>query len=214
MNEKVSTLIVDDHKMFLDGLFELLKDNDSVQITATANNGEDAINILKNNKNIKLVISDISMPLIDGVELTKRIKKLQSGIRIIILSMHKETDVIHKLIQNEVDGYLLKNADISELDKAINKVLSGEKYFTKTIMNEYMESIFSPSKLTKSAIKLSKREKDIIKLIANEYTNQKIAEKLFLSLYTVETHRKNILRKINAKNTAGIVKYAIQHNLI
>ncbi len=214
MTEKIQILLVDDHKMFLEGLLALLNENKSIQVVATAHNGMEAMKILQQNKKIQLVITDISMPILNGFELTKKIKKKYPSVKIIILSMHKQSDMIHKLIQKEIDGYLLKNADVSELDHAIRKVISGEKFFAPSIMNSYMNSLFSPSKIKKSEIKLSKREKEIVKLIANEYTNQEIAEKLFLSPYTVETHRKNILRKIGAKNTAGIVKYAIQHNIL
>ena len=212
--DKVNIIIADDHQMFLDGLCSLLERNHKINIIDIAHNGNEVLRLLKHNKMVDLVISDISMPNMDGIELTKIIKKRFPKIFVIALSMYKQSQYINKLIKSGVDGYLLKNADIEELEVAILKVAKGEKYFSKEVMEEYMNSIFSPLSIKKSQAKLSKRELQVIELIAKEFTNSQIADKLCISTYTVDTHRKNIMQKIQAKNTAGIVKYAIQHGFI
>ncbi|HHC78350.1 MAG TPA: response regulator transcription factor [Flavobacteriia bacterium] len=214
MNQPVQIILADDHKMFLEGLYALLYDDKRFHILATAKNGKEVLKLLTKYKAVDLLITDISMPEIDGIQLNKIVKKKYPQIKVIVLSMHKQNNLIAKLINDDVDGYLLKNADIDELSSAIDKVAKGNKYFSKDIRQDFMKSMFSPKAVKQSFAKLSKREKEILILIANEYTNAEIAEKLFISQFTAETHRKNILRKIDAKNTAGIVRYAIQHGLI
>ncbi len=214
MNKPIQIILADDHKMFLEGLYALLCDDSRFKILATAKNGREAINLIKANKDVDLLITDISMPEIDGIQLNKIVKRKYPQIKVIVLSMHKQYDLIAKLISDNVDGYLLKNADIEELSTAIEKISEGDKYFSKNIRQGFLKSMFSPNALKQTFVRLSKREKEILILIANEYTNAEISEKLYISQYTAETHRKNILRKINAKNTAGIVRYAIQHGLI
>jgi len=211
---KIPTIIIDDHNMFLDGIRNLLSESDLVEIRYALSDTKRIEKILENNKDITLIITDINIPGRDGIELSKYIKSKYPNIKIIILSMLNQSDIIHKLLNIGIDGYLLKNANIEELNKAIKSVFYGEKYFSKTVMEHYMNSMFSPKKIKHSKVNLTRREIEIIVLISKEMTNIEIAKKLFLSIYTVETHRRNILHKINAKNTAGIVRYAVQHGLI
>ena len=147
------------------------------------------------------------MPDINGIELAKELKNKASHLKIIFLTTHKEASVITKAIKANPDGYLLKNTDKIELKTAIRKVLEGNKYFNKQIEN----IIYAANTNT---INLSKREKEVLILIAEEKTTSEIAKLLFVSINTIETHRKNLIRKTESKNVVGLIKYAINNNLL
>ncbi len=213
MEKRINILIVDDHHMFLEGICSLLQHEPDVEIVDTALNGKEAINKIKN-KQIDIVVTDINMPEMDGIGLSKHLKKKHPEIKTLILSTHNDANMIAKCISNDVDGYLLKNAEKQELLKALNVIAAGEKYFAQDVKDEYMKNVFSVSKEKEAPFQLSRREKEILKYISMEYTTQEIADKLFISQNTVNTHRKNLLSKLNAKNTAGLVKYAFQNGLM
>ncbi|CAM1339677.1 DNA-binding response regulator [Tenacibaculum litoreum] len=207
-------ILVDDHKMFLDGLLNIFNNEDVYNILLTANSGENVIKYIKTNpdQHIDIVISDISMPDIDGITLNDYIKRERSDIKTLIVSMHTDTGMIDALIKNNVDGYLSKNATQSELLQAVQTILKGEKYFSQSVREAYMENVFNKRKET--SVMLTAREKDVLKLIAEEYTTQEIADKLFLSKHTIESYRKNLISKLNVKNLAGLTKYAIKLGLV
>lgn len=213
MENPIKIIIADDHQMFLEGICSLLQNTPEVVVTDTALNGNEVIEKIKT-ADVDIVVTDINMPIFDGIALSKYIKKHHPGLKILILSTHNDAEMIGKCIQNEVDGYLLKNAEKDELLKALETIASGEKYFGQEVKNEYMNNVFSASKEKETIFQLSRREKEILKYIAMEYTTQEIADTLFISQNTVNTHRKNMLSKINAKNTAGLVKYAMQQGLL
>ena len=213
MGDKISIVIVDDHQMFLEGICSLLAHEADIEIVDTALNGNQALEKIKN-RPVDIVVTDINMPEMDGIALSKYLKKNRPGIKTLILSTHNDAEMIGKCISNDVDGYLLKNAEKQELLKALNTIAGGEKYFAQEVKNEYMNNIFSAPKEKEMLSQLSRREKEILQYIAREYTTQEIADKLFISQNTVNTHRKNMLSKLNAKNTAGLVKYAFQQGLI
>lgn len=213
IDSSIRVIIADDHLMFLDGLKEMLSKMENIEVVGTALNGQQVLDLMKD-QSVNLLITDISMPDVDGIALSNMVKKKYSDTKVLVLSMHSRSDIIAKLVQYNIDGYLLKNAGKSELILAIESIMRGEKYFTEEVKQKYMESMFSPPNKKKSEVKLSKRETEILILIAKEDTVSEIAEKLFISKNTVETHRKNIFRKLEIKNKAGAVKYAIQHDLI
>ena len=213
MENPIKIIIADDHQMFLEGICSLLQNTPEVKVMDTALNGSEVIEKIKT-ADVDIVVTDINMPEFDGIALSKHIKKHHPGIKILILSTHNDAEMIGKCIQNEVDGYLLKNAEKEELLKALHTIAGGEKYFGQEVKNEYMNNVFSASKEKDVVFQLSRREKEILKYITMEYTTQEIADTLFISQNTVNTHRKNMLSKINAKNTAGLVKYAMQHGLL
>lgn len=208
-----SIILVDDHKMFLDGLLSIFNDQENYNILLTANSGKNIIKYIDINtdKKIDLVITDISMPDVDGITLNNHIKKVRPEIKTLVVSMHTDTKMIDNLIKNDVDGYLSKNAEKSELLNAVKTILSGEKYFSPAIKEAYMKSVFNKEKDTITA--LTNREKDVLKLIAEEYTTQEIADKLFLSKHTIESYRKTLISKLKVKNLAGLTKYAIKLGL-
>ena len=207
-------ILVDDHKMFLDGLLSIFNNEEAYNILLTANSGENVIKYIDTNPNqpIDVVISDISMPDIDGITLNDYIKKARPEVKTLIVSMHTDTGMIDTLIKSDVDGYLSKNATQSELLLAVKTILSNDKYFSESVKQAYMNNVFNKGKDT--MVTLTKREKDVLKLIAEEYTTQEIADKLFLSKHTIESYRKNLISKLNVKNLAGLTKYAIKLGLV
>ncbi len=211
-DKKTKIFIVDDHFMFLEGLQSLLGGEQTFDIIGVGSNGKEAIDFL-DNRSADIVITDISMPGVDGFELVKEIQKRWPAISILVLSMHSEPAIISKLIQEHINGYLLKNAEKEELLKAIRLLAQGENYFSEDVKRIYMENSFNKKKDDYQPV-LSRREIEVLKLIVEEYTAKEIAEVLCISQHTVESHRKNIFSKLNVKNVAGVVKYALENNLI
>ncbi len=210
---KVRIMVVDDHKMFLEGIVSLLKGDEAVEVVTTAKDGLDALKFLKNNQNIDVLITDISMPQLDGSELSKKIHRLYPHINILVLSMHSTGKTISQLLKNGATGYILKNTGKEELIEAIHTVAKGETFFSNEVKNNVMNSMMGNEKTTSIEVKLTRREVEIIRLIASEFTTQEIADKLYISLHTVESHRKNIMRKVDVRNLAGLIKYAIKVGL-
>ncbi len=211
MKNKINLFLVDDHKMFLDGLESLLKDVETLTIVGKASNGKEALELI--DESVEIVLMDISMPEIDGIELNKLIKSRFSRINTIAISMHNDAKISEKLIKGGVNGYLLKNAEKEELLLAINTVIGGENYFTEEVKKTYQNSLFERENKKDQIPELSKRELEVLKEIINELTTREIAEKLFISQHTVESHRKNMLSKLGARNTAGLVRYALENGL-
>ncbi len=211
---KYNLIIADDHKMFLEGLQSILSSIDDYKIILTANSGKNVLKYVTINptSKIDLIITDISMPEMDGITLNREVKKINPNIKVLVVSMHIDTAMIDALIKNDVDGYLHKNTEKHELLKAISSILNGEKYFSQSIKDAYTNSVFTKKK--ESIQSLTKREKEVLKLIALEHTSQEIADILFLSKHTIESYRKNLIVKLNVRNLAGLTKYAIKLGLI
>ncbi|MEM9324273.1 MAG: response regulator transcription factor [Bacteroidota bacterium] len=208
-------IIADDHKMFLDGLLSILQTEESYEVVFSARDGKHLLTFLENNPEaeVDLLISDITMKELDGITLNKKVKEGYPGIKTLIISMHQDAGRIQKLIDNDVDGYLPKDSEKKELLRAIKTILSGEKYFAASVKETYLNSVMH-KKSDDSLVELTDREKDVLRLIAQEYTTQEIATKLFLSKHTVESYRKNLLSKLNVRNLAGLTKYAIRQGLV
>ncbi|MFD0860706.1 response regulator [Sungkyunkwania multivorans] len=207
-------IIADDHKMFLDGLQSILRYESDYEIVMTANNGRTVKKYLTINpdEKIDLVIMDLNMPEMDGVALNSYVKKQFPSIKTLVVSMLSDPNKIYQLIQDEVNGYIPKNAQKEELLLAIETILDGNSYFSKSIKEAYTKSIFEQKKA--KPVALTKREKEILKLISEEYTTQEIADKLFLSKYTIEGYRTSLMSKLEVKNVVGLAKYAIKHGLV
>ena len=210
---KINLLIVDDHTMFLQGIISLLEQESNINIIDKAVNGIEALEIIKKGT-IDFIILDISMPEMDGIEFSKIIKKQHPHIKILILSTHSNVMIVSRLIRIGVNGYLLKNAEKEELLKAINTIGLGKNYFAEELQEKHLSNNSRIEKQISNLSELSSREKEILVLIAQEYNTAEIAEKTFISLNTVNTHRRNLLSKLNAKNTAGLVKYAVENGLV
>ncbi|WBL21129.1 response regulator transcription factor [Zunongwangia sp. HRR-M8] len=208
--KKINIIIADDHLMFLEGINTILQDMPEINEIHLATEGKQVLRLL-NQFEIDLIISDISMPKMDGIELLKEIKKKHSDTKIIMLSMLDNHRTVHKVIQKGANGFVPKFTSKEELQKAVRTVLEGEQYFSEVIKQRYMESVFERKKYKN--IELSPREKEVLKLLGEEFTSKEISEKLFISVNTVETHRKNILLKTGSKTTTGAVKFAIESGL-
>jgi DNA-binding NarL/FixJ family response regulator len=205
----INILIADDHKMVIDGLKALLSEEDNVRVVGHALSGQQVLDFLRMNDRVDLVILDINMPDMDGIETAKHIQKNYSKTKILILTMYNKPLFIKSLVEVGVSGYILKNTGKEELLIAVNKIVTGENYFSHEVTKTIMSSFKGKSSVPE--VQLTKRECEILKLLAKALTTAEIAEHLFLSPYTIDTHRKNLLSKLNLKNTAGLVKYAIEN---
>ncbi|MFY0592557.1 response regulator [Roseivirga sp.] len=208
----IRVFIVDDHQVVIDGLSSILSDDDNIKFCGSALNGKDAIQQLET-ECPDVVLLDINMPEMDGIQVVKELRKRGDEVRILVLTMHNNPQFTKELIQMGVEGCILKNAGQKELILAINEVNKGERYYGKDVSDSLFESV----KKTQDAVakvQLTKREVQIIKLIASEYTTNEIATELAISTHTVDTHRKNIVSKLGIKNTAGLVKFAIEKGIV
>jgi DNA-binding NarL/FixJ family response regulator len=208
MDNKITTiLLVDDHTLVIEGMRALLERTPFVHIVGTAGNAADAIVLLKENV-INITFVDINLPDISGIELCAIIRKEFPGTQVIALSTFKQRSFVKQMIGNGAAGYLVKSADREEIEAAIQAVLSGKMYFSNEISNA-TESVNEEEAPT-----LTRREKEIMQLIAEGKTSYEIAHSLFLSIYTVDTHRKNLLTKFEVSNTALLIKMATKFGII
>jgi len=207
--------ITEDHEMYLEGLVLLLKKNPTLEIIGTAQTATALLEQLPNFE-ADILLMDVHLPDMEAEELLKKIRSIKPYQKIIYLTMMRGTRYIHKLIKHRVEGYLLKNAPIEELHEAIEKVSKGGTFYSKEIdiitENDFRSTITIED--NKPDEILSKREIEILQLVCKEYSNSEIADKLFLSISTVETHRKNLIAKLGVSNTVGLVKFALKNNLI
>ena len=205
----IPLIIADDHQVVIDGLKALLSQEPDLRILGEALNGEALLSLVRTYEEDKpVVLLDINMPGLDGIEATRIIRQKHASVRILILSMYNKPAFIKGLVEAGVSGYILKNTGRDELLKAIRTVATGESYFSNEVTKTIMDS-FKTGATT--AVQLTRRELEILRLVAQAYSTAEIADKLFISTYTVDTHRKNLLSKLNMKNTAALVNYAIQN---
>jgi DNA-binding NarL/FixJ family response regulator len=208
----VNLLLVDDHAIVTDGLQALLSDEPEFVIKGVAQNGAMAIDMLEVLK-VDVVLMDIDMPEMDGVQATKIIKSKMPDKKILMLTMHDEKAMIKTLVEIGADGYLLKNSSKDELVTALRALQSGQSYFSSDVQTILEKE--EPSKSSSiDTYELTDREVEIVKLIAEGYSNKQIGEKLFISHRTVDTHRTNLMNKLNVHNVAGIVKFAITNGML
>jgi DNA-binding NarL/FixJ family response regulator len=219
MERKYNLLVADDHRIFLEGLKYLLKDEINMNISDTAANGREAIDKCKSG-NIDLVIMDISMPVIDGIEATREIKRHRPKLKVIMLSMLSDIDTVNKSLEAGADAFVIKDSGSEELLKAMRMVVKNKIYISTSIAHLFTDynninksnSQFNYIRFSQNII--SPREQSILKLIVEGFTNKEIAALLFISVKTVDTHRKNMLAKLNLPNTAALVKFAFQNKLV
>lgn len=207
----IKILIADDHKLFVDGLISLLTMEHNISIVAKAYSGKEMLDCLSK-YDIDVVLSDINMPGIDGVEAAKIAMKKYPKLKIIMLSMHKGSMIIRQVIKMGVHGYILKNTDNAELVNAINTVYNGSNYYSNEVQKVLIDSAAMRDK--NKDIIITSREKSVIELICLGHTSQEIANKLKISVYTIDTHRKNLLLKTKSKNVIALVNYAYKNNLV
>ncbi len=213
----VKALLVDDHKVMLEGLRVMLTSKPEIHVEGTANSAEEALNILAF-KSFDVVVVDIQMEKISGIDLTRRIRSLYPKLGILALTMYNDRGVISQMVDAGANGYVLKSSSIEEVTQGIIKVARGDNFLSTDVQSIILENVFlhddAICQIEPNVPRLTKREAEILELIIKEYTNEQIGEKLFISPRTVESHRKNIFIKTGAKTIIGLVKYAIENGLI
>jgi DNA-binding NarL/FixJ family response regulator len=204
----VQLLIVDDHPLVIDGLKTMLKDVGYMQITGAVKNGKDALCFLDEHPEIQVILLDINLPDTDGLRLCEQIRAKNKTVKIIGLTYVNEAGIITQLIKKGGNGYLLKNMEREELITAIDQVLDGSIYLSKAA-NEKIVQQLQAYDLPQNAIPaLTRREKEILQLLAKGFTSHEIASQLFLSTFTIDTHRRNMLQKFNVHNTQALINMA------
>lgn len=209
----INILLADDHQLITDGLKKIFESEKTIGEIYIANNGKEAVDKAFQ-QNIDCIIMDINMPVLNGVDATKLIKKEKPHIKIIVVSMLCDASIVNKMLKAGADAFINKDTGKTELMKAIDKVIAGEKYISPAISLNLFNQLSDRNVNTGNDKHLTPREIEIIHYIAEGLTNHEIADNLFLSVVTVDTHRKNILSKLHLKNTASLIKYAAQNNLL
>lgn len=214
----IKIMLVDDHQIVRDGIKALLESLENVQVVGEASNAKELLEKLKNCKP-DIIVTDISMPDISGIELTKIINEKEefSGIKVLILSMFTNEDFIFNAIKAGANGYLPKNTTRRELFEAVNTIYNGDEYFSESISNIILKSYVKKAQneeLTEKKESLSVRETEILKHFAQGLSNQEIADKLFISIRTVESHKNHIMQKLELKSTVDLIKFAIKNKII
>ncbi len=214
----IKLVIADDETLFLNGLKAILENQARLKILFTANNGESLLKQLKTSELPDIVLLDLRMKEMDGTEITEHLKEFYPDLKIIILSSHYREAFLGYMMKLGVNAFLPKNIALDELMRIIEKVDKKGLYFTDSQLNSLHQQLSSGQKMSSPKLieetELTRREKEILQLICEQYTNAEIAEKLFISIRTVEGHRNNLLLKTGAKNTVGLVLYALFHQLV
>lgn len=211
---EINILIADDHQLVIDGLKSMLLREAQYHVVAEASNGQQALSlIMADPQKFRIIITDITMPLMGGIDLCKTVKTQYPWIKVLMLSMHNSISIVKDAVAAEADGYMLKNTGQDEFLKGLGRIVENGTYFSQDIL----PIIFSTLQKDKGGplkSALSQREKEVLELIVQEYTSREIAEKLHISKQTVDTHRLNIMQKTNCQTLVGLIKYAIQSGFI
>lgn len=208
--------IAEDHQMFIDGLKSLLTDENDIQLIGEALNGQELLKLLE--KEVPAIaLVDLNMPVMDGLTTIQQLNQRFPQVKIIVLTMYNSLPYLQKVTCLHIHGYLLKNAGKTELLQALRSVHAGKSYYSQEIAQLLMENahrLHESNAQQQGESLLTKREIEVLRLLSEEYTTKEIADSLFLSVHTVETHRKNLLNKLQVKNTVGLVRYALEQKLI
>lgn len=211
---KIRIVVADDHQLFREGLVNLLEGDDAIQVIGEAENGKDAIEKVFELKP-DILLTDIAMPEMNGMEATRHLKKRLPEVKIIALSMHSDKQFVKGMLEAGTDAYLLKNCTHQQLLEAVHSVYNGKKYLSEDITELVISGYLDGSNVVDDKYaELSEREKEIFLLLAEGVSTREIGEKLFISVKTVGTHKQNILEKLDLKNNSDIVKYALKKGLI
>jgi DNA-binding NarL/FixJ family response regulator len=205
-------VIADDHQMFIDGLKSMLEEIDGIEVVGEARNGQEAVDLC-DKEDVDIVIMDISMPVMDGIEATGVIKNHHPDIKVLGLSMYNDKNFIADILKTGASGYILKNTGKQELVNALSTLQNGGSYLDTEVSNTLLKSFTTKEPSRHMLEKLSDREMEVLEAIAQGLTTQEIAKKLFISKNTVETHRKNLLYKLEARNTAELITNAYKRRL-
>ncbi|WP_306566219.1 response regulator [Flavobacterium lindanitolerans] len=218
MDTKIRIYLADDHQVLIDGMLSMLKTNPKFEVAGYSLNGENLVEDVEKSK-ADVLVMDINMPIKDGIEVLREFATKGFSCKVIILSSYDDVKIIKEVLKLGANGYLSKQSAGENIIEAINVVANGEEYFSQSIRNRIFESFskIPQQSYINEAMPLSsitERELEVLKLITMEYSGTQISEELNISTNTVETHRKNLIKKLNVKTTIGLVKYALKHNLI
>jgi DNA-binding NarL/FixJ family response regulator len=213
MNSTHRVLVADDHRIVIDGIRSMLEGT-PYQVVADAANGQEAMDIIGSAAgNFDMLITDISMPLLSGTDLCKMVKHSFPTIKVLILSMYSSAPMVKEAVLSEADGFMLKNSGKEELLQALHRIVHDGTFYSDAIIPIIYGQIEKEKKQRESTDILSDREREVLKLIAEELTSEEIAERLFISKRTVDNHRTNMLEKTGCRSTIGLVKYALRNGL-
>jgi len=210
---RIRLAIIDDHAVVLDGLKTMLNTFDRLEVVYTTQNGHSLLEYFKSDTP-DVLLMDIQMPDINGIDLCKQISRQHPSIKVIAFTSFDDSNYVKQIFRSGAKGYLLKNSDKQTIVKAVETVMQDEEYMDETIKKILLQESITGQRRSLFEVPLTKREKEILKLIADGLSSQEIADKLFISLRTVETHRLNLNQKLDVKNTAGLVKEALKRGLI
>lgn len=217
MSKSIKVMLVDDHQIILDSLGLLFNMMEDVEVAACINDSREVIPALEKEM-VDVLITDLTMPYMDGIQLTFEVKKHFPNLKILMLTVADQGDAIQDAYRAGISGYVMKKANRQELEEAIRTVGSGKMFFghevMKTMLTQQNNSNHKDLHAEEKIRQLTKRELEIIKLISQELSSNEIAEKLFISVGTVETHRHNIMRKLDVKNAIGVIKFALKYELV
>lgn len=217
MNEKIKVMLCDDHAILRSGLSRLLGEQEDIEVVGEAENGREAVQKVQE-LYPDIVLMDIGMPVMNGMEATKQIKKRNPDVKVLVLTMHDNEEYLFQVLQAGASGYVLKKAADSDLINAIHVVARGDCFLypsaAKMVVEDYLDKLKTGQEPTSSFDSLTDREREILKLVAEGYTNREIAESLFISVKTVETHKSNIMEKLNLHKRAELVRYAIKKGIL
>ncbi|QHV97717.1 response regulator [Spirosoma endbachense] len=217
MPSSIRVLLTDDHEIILDSLSLLLSRIEGVEVVGTLIDSRKVVDFLHVN-DVDILLTDMDMPDLNGINLTLKVRQLFPNLKILMLTVSEDADNIREAFRAGISGYVMKKAGKAELEKALRTIARGEKYFSESVMTQLVALPVEPIRPTDEApallTPLTDREIEIIRLVAQELSTNAIADTLFISPGTVETHRHNILRKLGVKNSIGIIKYALKHGIL
>ncbi len=211
----IKLVICDDHVLISEGIELMLQNEPDISVERIVSSGKEAIDFLKENDDIDLMILDISMPDMDGLLVLDELQRLELNTKVLILTMHDKIDYIRNAVKKGVKGYLLKSTESNKLIKAVKKIVDGETYFDQKLTEILMSDLVEESdEKPKGKIQLTSREMDILKLLVKGKKTKEIADFCFISINTVQTHKKNIYSKLNIHSVSELINYAYKHNYI
>ena len=214
MSESILKIVIaDDHQMFIDGVKVLIRNETRFAIVGEALNGEAALELIAQHRP-DILITDINMPGMSGTELTKKVKEQFPQTKVLVLTMYNDREIISEIFSTEAEGYILKNTGKQELIAALSRLADDGTYYSNEVMNIMITAVRKQKKIEKETSHLTPREIEIIRLITQEFSTAQIADKLFISPRTVDTHRKNILQKTGVKTIVGLMRFAYENELL
>jgi len=210
----INILIADDHQLLIDGIKAALNGIEDFNIAAEVNNGYQVLEKLDSGTSVDVILMDINMPKLDGLNATKMVHKKYPDVRVLALSQYDEKRFVKQMVKNGASGYLLKDSSRDVLEIAIRTVHAGEKYFCERLMMQLVNQELKIENTRALFPDLTDRELEVLRLIGKEYSSQEIADKLFISFHTVESHRANLMSKAGVKNTAGLIRWATENDFL